>query len=310
MKLISHGEEVLLKRYKIRDKKMYMFVAHTMAYDINEFMGFSSVEWMKRKVIFSKVTGLRQSEIIVADYTLAYQRVIVKNGLNVFPKWSDKEQKGFYYTFLSGIKPVLKYVNIKNGKAKTLLSSDGMLVCSDVSEDSKKLLLTMAPKGQPDVYLYDVYKRKYKRITKFSGIDVNGQFMGDDRVIFVSNRLGYPNIFLKNLINGDIEQLVSYGKSNSSCSVSGEYVVYKARESSSAFSKNTFNLHLISLKTDFIRRLTAVGINEFPRFSIDGDAILFIKNYKTQSALGVIRLKHNKNYLFPLKYGKIQSIDW
>ena len=52
----------------------------------------------------------------------------------------------------------------------------------------------------------------------------------------------------------------------------------------------------------------ATGVNEFPRFSRDGDAILFIKNYKGQSAIGIIRLNYNKNYLFPLKYGKVQSM--
>jgi len=310
LKLIKNNEDVLTKSYKIKSKKVYMFISHAIAYDINEFMGAPSVEWMKRKVIFSRVVSPKKSEIIIADYTLSYQHVIVKGGLNIFPKWADRQQHAFYYTSLDGKKPTLKYVNIKNGRSTALLSSDGMLICSDVSDDSSKLLLTMAPKGQPDIYLYDIKTRKYKRLTRFSGIDVNAQFMDKDSIVFVSSRLGYPNIFLKNIKTGDVEQMVYYGKSNSSCSVKGEYVVYKARESSSAFSKNTFNLHLISTKTDFIRRLTATGVNEFPRFSKDGDAILFIKNYKVQSALGIIRLNHNKNYLFPLKSGRIQSMDW
>ena len=168
----------------------------------------------------------------------------------------------------------------------------------------------MAPKGQPDIYLFDVATNKYKRVTSYSGIDVNGQFMGKDKIIFISNRLGYPNVFSKQITTNEVEQMVYYGKSNSACSVNGEYIVYKARETSNAFSKNTFNLHLISTKTDFIRRLTAIGVNEFPRFSKDGDAILFIKNYKAQSSIGIIRLNHNKNYLFPLKYGRVQSMDW
>jgi len=309
-KLISHGETVLLKRYKVRDKKIYMFVAHTMAYDINKFMGLPSVEWMKRKVIFSRMKSPKKSEIIIADYTLSYQHVVVKQGFNVFPKWANKKQTAFYYTMLDGVKPTLKYVDVKTRTNKTILSSDGMIVCSDVSEDPKKLLLTMAPQGQPDIYLYNVDTKRYKKITSFSGIDVNGQFLGQDNIVFVSNRLGYPNIFSKNILTGEVEQMLYYGKSNSSCSVNGEYIVYKARETSSAFSRNTFNLHLISTKTDFIRRLTAVGVNEFPRFSKDGDAILFIKNYKSQSSLGIIRLNHNKNYLFPLKSGRIQSMDW
>jgi len=310
VKLISHSETVLTKRYKVRDKKIYMFVSHTVAYDINKFMGLPSVEWIKRKVIFSRMKSPKKSEIIIADYALSYQHVIVKNGFNIFPKWANKKQTAFYYTMLDGTKPTLKYVDIKTRTNKTILSSDGMVVCSDVHENTKKLLLTMAPHGQPDIYLYDIDSKRYKKITAFSGIDVNGQFLGEDSIVFVSNRLGYPNIFSKNILTGEVEQMLYYGKSNSSCSVNGEYVVYKARETSSAFSRNTFNLHLISTKTDFIRRLTAVGVNEFPRFSKDGDAILFIKNYKSQSSLGIIRLNHNKNYLFPLKSGRIQSIDW
>lgn len=168
----------------------------------------------------------------------------------------------------------------------------------------------MAPDGQPDIYIYDVDSAKAKKITDYSGIDVNAQFMDRETIVFISGRLGYPNVFSKKIDGGSVEQMVYYGKSNSACSTHGDYIVYKARESSNSFSSNTFNLHLISTKTDFIRRLTATGVNEFPKFSKDGDAILFIKNYKSQSSIGIIRLNHNKNYLFPLKYGKLQAMDW
>ena len=309
MKLFSKGEEVLSKTYKVSRETLYVFVTHAMAYDINEFMGEPSVEWMKRKVVFSRVVGKMKTELVISDYTLRYQHIMLKGGFNVFPKWANKNQTSFYYTSLDG-KPTLKKIDLKTGAITSLLSSDGMLVCSDVSPDGKKLLLTMAPNGQTDVYEYYTTTKKYKRITRYGGIDVSGQYMGDDKIVFVSSRLGYPNIFSKDLKTGEVEQMVYYGKNNSACSVYGDYVVYKARETSNNFSKNTFNLHLISTKTDFIRRLTATGINEYPRFSRDGDAIIFIKNYKNQSALGIMRLKYNKNYLFPLKYGRVQSMDW
>jgi TolB protein len=310
MKLISKDDVVLAKKYKISDSKKYMFVAHTIAYELNEFMEQPSVEWMKKKVIFSRIIAPMRSEIVIADYTLAYQHVVVKGGFNVFPKWSSQEQDGFYYTSLIDEKPTLKFVDAKTGNVKDIISSEGMMTCSDVNMDGSKLLLTMAPDSQPDIYIYDVATKMYSRLTKYRGIDVGAQFMGDDRVAFVSDRLGYPNIFTKNLQTGYIEQMVYYGKNNSSCSANGEYIIYKARESSNAFTRNTFNLHMISTKTDFIRRLTASGVNEFPRFSKDSDAVLFIKNYKNQSSIGIIRLNQNKNYLFPLKYGKLQAMDW
>ena len=310
MKLIKDSEIVLSKNYKVSRQDIYMFVSHAIAYDINEFMGEPSVEWMKRKVIFARVVAPKRSEIVIADYTLTYQHTIVKGGFNVFPKWANRAQNSFYYTALDAKTPTLKHVDIRTATVKNIISSDGMMICSDVSDDGKKLLLTMAKDGQPDVYSFNVNTNKYSRETRYNGIDVNAQFMNKNQMVFISNRLGYPNVFSKRLGSSEVEQMIYYGKSNSACSAHGEYIVYKARESSNAFSKNTFNLHLISTKTDFIRRLTATGVNEFPRFSKDGDAIIFIKNYMAQSSIGIIRLNHNKNYLFPLKYGRVQSMDW
>ena len=310
MKMMKADEIVLEKNYQVKNSKKYVFVAHTIAYEVNKYMEQPSIEWIKRKVIFSRVVAPRKSEIVIADYTLDYQHVVVKGGFNLFPKWATKEQTGFYYTSLNEIKPTLKYVDTKTATSIDIIDSDGLMICSDVSDDGKKLLLTMAPNAQTDIYLYSVASKTTQRITKFGGIDVSGQFMGNNKIVFVSNRLGYPNIFSKDLITNEIEQMVYYGKNNAACSAHNEYIVYKARESSHAFSRNTFNLHMISTKTDFIRRLTASGVNEFPRFSGDGDAVLFIKNYKSQSSIGIIRLHHNKNYLFPLKYGKVQAMDW
>lgn len=310
MKLLKNSENVFSKSYKVNKKDIYMFISHAMAYDINEYMGEPSVEWMKKKVIFSRIVAPKKSEIVISDYSLTYQHIILKGGFNVFPKWANIQQDAFYYTSLDGSIPTLKHIDIKTAKIKNIISSDGIMICSDVSSDSKTLLLTMAKNGQPDVYTYDVQSKKYKRETTFGGIDVNAQFMNKNTIVFISERLGYPNVFSKNLDTNEVEQVVFYGKSNSACSANGEYIVYKARESSNAFDTNTFNLHLISKKTDFIRRLTATGINEFPRFSKDGDAILFIKNYKSQSSIGIIRVNYNKNYLFPLASGKIQSMDW
>ncbi len=309
MKLLKDNSEVLSKSYKANKNEFYMFISHAIAFDINEYMGEPSVEWMKRKVVFSKNTTPKKTEIVISDYTLTYQHTIVAGGFNIFPKWANKEQTSLYYTSLDS-KPTLKQLDIKTGQTKAIISSDGMMICSDVSVNSKKLLVTMAPNGQPDIYLYNVDSKKSTKVTNYSGIDVGGQFLDDNTVVFVSNRLGYPNIFSQKIDTGVVEQMIFYGKSNAACSVNGEYIVYKARESSDAFGNNTFNLHLISTKTDFIRRLTASGVNEFPRFSKDGDAILFIKNYMSQSSIGIIRLNHDKNYLFPLKQGKIQSMDW
>jgi len=312
-KLLSAADSqvVRTKNFRIKKENLYVFLIHNLAIDVNDFIGAEPVEWMKSYVLISRLTGPNESEIVISDYTLTYQHVMVKGGLNVFPHWADKEQSALYYTVLDAATPTLYRLDRRTGQSIKVLSSDGMIVCSDVSKDGKKILVTMAPEGQPDVYLYDTITKNKQKLTNYSGIDVGAQFLENDtEIAFVSDRGGYPNVWSKRIGSRGVQKMVYYGKSNVALAAHKNYIVYKSRESSNSFSRNTFNLHLISTRSDFIRRLTATGVNEFPRFSDNGDSIIFIKNYKSESSVGIIRLKQNKSFLFPLKIGKIQSIDW
>ncbi|DAB39270.1 MAG: hypothetical protein A2552_11880 [Sulfuricurvum sp. RIFOXYD2_FULL_44_160] len=310
IKLLQNGRELFLKSYVLKQSEMMVFLSHSIAYDINTKMEGAPIDWIKRKVLFVRLTSPRHSEIIASDYTLSYQKVILKGGMYGFAKWANREQSDLYYTSLSDFKPTIYKMNLQSGKKEKVISSDGMAVCSDVSEDAKRLLLTLAPDGQPDIYVYDSVSGNKIRITDYSGIDVNGQFMGDGSVAFVSNRLGYPNIFSKRVDSSGISQLVYQGKNNSSLSAYKNFLVYKARENSATFAGNSFNLHLLSLNSGNVKRLTVSGENDFPRFSPDGEAILYIKQEGPRSSIGVIRFGVNKSFIFPLKMGRIQSIDW
>lgn len=305
VKLLQHGLELFNKTYHLKQSEMLVFLSHSIAYDINAKMGGGSLEWMKRKVLFVRLSGPRRSDIIAADYTLSYQKVVLSGGMYGFAKWANREQTDFYYTSLTDFRPTIYKVNLATGSKVAVSSSDGMAVCSDVSEDGNKLLMTLAPNGQPDIYLYDVRTKEKKRLTDYSGIDVSGQFMGADTIAFVSNRMGNPNIYSKKLEGSAVRQLVFEGKNNSTCSAYRNWLVYKAREGG-----GVFNLHLISLNDNVIRRLTSSGENDYPRFSYDGEAILHIKHEGSRSMVGIIRLGVNKSFSFPLNIGRMQSIDW
>lgn len=305
------GVTTFEKVYSITDKKRNPFLAHKIVVDVNDQVGAPSVKWMEQSVIFARYTDAKKSEIVISDYTLSYTRTIVSGGLNIFPKWANSEQSAFYYTSYSGAEPTIYLYDLKTGSRKSIISSPGMVVCSDVSKDGTKLLLTMAPKDQTDIYLYDLQTRKINKITDYSGIDVNGNFIDDDkRIAFVSDRLGSPDIFAQGIYDKSFEKLVYHGKNKNSISTYDNYIVYSSREADSEFGRNTFNLYLISTKTDYLRQLTATGENLYPRFAKDPDTIMFIKQFGNQSALGIIRLNANKTYHFQLKTGKLQSIDW
>ncbi len=313
VKLINakNGNQIYEKFYSISKSDRYPFLAHNIAIDVNDYFGAPSISWMKNYVIFSRYTSSGKSEILVSDYTLSFKKKIITGGLNLFPKWANQKQDSFYYTSYNEFKPTLYYVNIYTGDKTKIASSDGMIVCSDVSLDGNKLLITMAPNDQPDIYLYNRSSGTKKRLTKYSGIDVGGSFVDNDTgIVFISERLGFPNVFQKSINGGRVQQMIYHGKNNSSCSSHGKYIVYSSREGQNSFGKNTFNLYLISTQTDYIRKLTTSGKNLFPRFANDGETVIFIKYINGKSALGVLRLNANKSFLFPLNAGKIQSLDW
>ncbi len=308
---VNSNKIVFNKQFTTSKQSRFPFLAHRSAIEINKYLNAPSIDWMDKFVIFSRSIGAKKSEIVIADYTLNFQKVIVKDGLNVFPKWADKSQESFYYTTYNKTVPTLMKANLYTGKKRQILKSDGMIIASDVSSDGKKLLLTMSPDGQSDIYLYDLETRIKTKITKYKGIDVSGNFVeNDSKVVFVSDRLKHPNIFAKKIGQRGVERLVYHGRNNSSATSYKDYIVYTSREGTNEFSRGSFNLYLISTKSDFIRRLTTTGRNQFPKFSSDGESILFIKTYKGKSSLGIIRINYNKSFLFPLKSGKLQSIDW
>jgi TolB protein len=307
---LNKQEVLLSKSYTITNKNRYPFLTHKIAININDKLGAPSINWMDRFVIFSRYTAPKKSEVVVSDYTLTYQKIVVEGGLNLFPKWANKQQTSFYYTSYDILKPSLIKQNLYTSKVEKVLSSPGMIVCSDVAKNGN-LLVTMAPNGQPDVYLYDIKTKIKQQITNYSGIDVGGNFTDNDtKVIFVSDRLGKANIFAKKLGARGVERMVYHGSNNSQASTYNNYIVYSSRETNNEFGYNTFNLYLISTQSDMIQRLTANGQNKFPKFSDDGESILFTKRYKNKSYLGIIRLNHSKSFLFKLQSGKLQSIDW
>lgn len=307
---VNIKQVALSKQYSVKEERRFPFLAHKMAIDINSYIQAPSIDWMNRFVVFSKYTKSKESHIVVADYTLTYQSAIIRDGLNIFPKWLDAEQNSIVFTKYMPRPTLMKY-DIYTGKMESLISSDGLLIASDISKDGKKALLTMAPNAQSDIYLFDFASKKSTKLTSYNGIDVGANFINNERgIMFISDRMGYPNIFSLDLQTKLISQLVYHGRNNSSASAFNDYIVYSSRESANEFGQNTFNLYLISTKSDYIRRLTASGVNQLPRFSRDGGSIMFVKNTEEESSLGIIRLNYNKSYLFPLADEKIQSIDW
>ncbi len=307
----STGAEVFKKSYAIPSTAKVPFLAHKAISDINDVLKYPSISWINRYVIYARYTAAKKSEIIVADYTFKYQKAIIRGGLNLFPKWADAKQQSFYYTSYAGVIPTLYKLNIYTGTKQKIASSEGMIVCSDVKANGSKILVTMAPEAQPDIYEMSASGSSKKRVTSFNGIDVSGKYVdGESRIAFVSNRLGYANIFKKSIGGSGVSQVVYRGRNNNALDAYGSKIVYSSRESQNSFGNNSFNLYLVSSNGSGRRPLTTTGTNQFPHFSTDGTVVQYIKHNGSSSSIGYINLQSKQSLLFPLGGRKIQSIDW
>jgi len=307
VKLIRVADDsvVFQSNYSIHQMARYPFLAHSAVVALNAALGFEDISWMKRNILFSKYISSRKSEIWVADYTLNFATVILRGGLNLFPKWANAAQSAFYYTSYNVSVPTLYRVDMNTGSRKKIISSEGMLVASDVSRDGSRILLTMAPNGQPDIYEFNVKRKSKKRLTTFSGIDVNGKYIGDEsQIIFVSDRMGRANIYLKSIGSRSVLPVAHYGNNNSSCDAFGQNILFSVKEGSAS------NIYLGSVTGSYVRPLTSNGRNQLPRFSLNGKVILYIKQNGGKNSIGYMNLATKQSALFPMKSGKIQSIDW
>lgn len=290
-------------RFSIPDFKEYPFLSHNVAVSVNDYLKAPSIDWMKNFVLLSKDTGVKKSDIVIADYTLTYQKTLISGGYNVFPKWSAGQTE-LYYTAYEKTPTLYKY-NIYTGKKTRIISSEGMLVCSDVNHDGSKILISMPNGALPDVFLYDVKTRTKNNLTSYPGIDVNGNFIeNEQKIAFVSDRLGFPTVFTKSINSAAVDQLIFSPKYNSTFSAKNQLLVYAGRDASGT------NIYLVDTKSGHKKQITASGHNTSPRLSNAGDAVMFFKNDRGKTYLGIFRLNSSSTFLFPMNFGKIKSLDW
>ena len=298
-------KQILVKNYSVSRIEKSPFLIHKAVSDINKAAKYPAIDWINRYVVLSRYTGAKQTKVVLADYTFTYTKTIMSGGLNLFPKWADAKQHELYYSHYGDSNKLTLYkFNIYTGKKSKIISATGMLACSDVSKDGTKLLLTMAPDSQPDIYVYS--NGATKKITKFSGIDVGGKFSdGDNSVVFVSNREGHPNIYKTSAVGGSVKKIVHHGSNNGSCDAYNNQVVYSSKE-----SRKSFNIYLTDSEGSQTRPLTSGGINQFPRFSFDGNIVMYIKRTQEGNSIGFVNISANKSELFKMGINRIQSIDW
>ena len=143
------------------------------------------------------------------------------------------------------------------------------------SPDGKIAALTLAPEGNPDIWLIDARTGAEKaRLTSASGIDTSPAWSPDGRTLaFVSDRNGGPQIWLMDADGQNPRPLPLPGSYNTSpdWSPDGGEIAYQSRGDNQRFSIWAYNLD-----TGSTRRLSGgAWDDEEPAYSPDGRLIAF-----------------------------------
>lgn len=143
------------------------------------------------------------------------------------------------------------------------------------SPDGRRVALTVAPEGDPNIWLLDARTgAEIARLTQSERIDTSPTWSPDGRrIAFVSDRQGKPQVFVMNADGTDPRPLPLPGSYNTSpdWSPDGREIVYQSRGERSRFS-----IWVYDVQTGGVRKLTGGPWNdEKPSWSPDGRMIAF-----------------------------------
>jgi len=174
------------------------------------------------------------------------------------PRFSPSSQT---ITFLSyeNVRPQVYLLDIETGRRELLGNFPGMTFAPTFSPDGNKLVLSMARKGNSDIYIMDLTTRSTSR-------SPDGR-----RLVFNSDRSGSPQLYVMNA-DGSSQKRISFGK--------GRYnaPVWSPRGDKIAFVKSLdgrFSIGVMDPDGKNERILTESYLDESPTWSPNGRVIAF-----------------------------------
>ncbi len=167
------------------------------------------------KIVFSKGRG-RVRDIYIADFNgNNVKRLTNWHTMNILPKWIDSQAISFL-SYRYG-KPSIFLFDLYNGRVSRLFYKSSLSI-SAIKYDYDKFAIPFSKDDNVDIYIVNKRGKVLRNLTNSYGIDVSPSFTSNySKMVFVSNRTGSPQIYLKDLENfGLTNRLTFNGKYNSS----------------------------------------------------------------------------------------------
>lgn len=231
----------------------------------------------------SKVRKVKRLAIMDQD---GYNHQYITGGksLVLTPRFTPNDQRIIYMSYANSI-PRVRTLDIETGRETVIGNFPGMTFAPHYSPDGKSLLISVANKGNTDIY---EVSGGTNRLTSDASIDTSASYSPDgSQIVFSSDRGGSQQLYTMSR-NGSNVKRITFGGGQYSAPVwspRGDFVAF-TRQSGGAF-------HIGVIRPDGSgeRMLTSSYMDESPSWAPNGRVIVFTReDRRNNSSLYAIDL--------------------
>lgn len=159
------------------------------------------------------------------------------------------------------------------------------------ASDTTHIAFTSERDGNNEIYIMDTKGKNLQNLTNHPARDWQAAFSPDGQwMAFVSNRSGTNRIYLMNRNNNVIRPLTNHlrstGDFDPDWSPDGQWIAFSFNQ---AIGTSRNDIYKINVNTGDLQQLTDTGYNRFPKWSPDGDRILFYSLRKEENDLFLMK---------------------
>lgn len=299
------GRLIVGKGYSVATNQQIPEVAARFCADLMEALTGQG-DFFRSNIAFIKKEGQRKQVYMCTAQGLSLQKITNLDGICVSPAWSHDGQK-LAFVFLDK-----RHHNLgiwdrqtRNLEIKRL---PGNTLIAPAFTNSGNIAISLDMRGNPDIYELKSDYSVGRVLEENWAIDIGPDFdRSGQKMVFVSNRLGNPHVFVKDLASGAVKRVSLTGKYNTGPSISpdGSQVVY------AQMINGIHKLFLVDLASGRERQLTfGAGSDEDPTWSPDGYFIAFSSTRSGPSQIWLTTKHGDEPILIPTGPGEATSPAW
>jgi len=224
----------------------------------------------------------RYAKVIVATDTHGrpLQPLSANRDINLLPRWSPSGTS-LVYTVLTRDGTHVYFQNIQPeanglGPSRFLTALGTLHTGGAFSPDGKKLIMTLNPNDNADLFEYDLTKNRQRQLTSRLGIETQADWAKDgSKVVFVSDRSGTPQVYLLDMETTEDLRLTFDGGYNADprFSPDGRLILFTKRVN------EIEQIHIMDVNGENVRQVTRGRfVSKQADWSPDGHQLVFTAN--------------------------------